>query len=85
LALLSGALTIIHSKLGCEQYQAECKKLVSFYRGMAEDYANLQFLDDLAEFRRQFIALNGQSSASAKSSSALPFAWAAAKAKKYGT
>jgi hypothetical protein len=38
---MSGALTIIHSKLGCEQYQAECKKLLSFYRGMAEERSAL--------------------------------------------
>jgi hypothetical protein len=46
LALASGALTIIHSKLGCEEYQAECKKLLSFHRGIAEDYGNLKFVDE---------------------------------------
>jgi len=82
LALVSGALTIIHSRLGCEQYQAECKKLVSFYRGMAEDYGNLQFVADAEEFRKRFFALNDQLSAAAKSASAWPFDWASAKAKK---
>src|SRR5215470_9129265 len=82
LALVSSAFTIIHSRLGCEQYQAECKKLVSFYRGMAEDYGNLQFVADAEEFRKRFFALNDQLSAAAKSASAWPFDWASAKAKK---
>lgn len=82
LALMSGALTIIHSKLGCEAYQAECKKLVSFYRGIAEDYANLEVVNDVEEFRKRFSALNDQLSAAIKSSSALPFDWTIAKAKK---
>jgi hypothetical protein len=83
LALLSGAFTIVHSRLGCEQYQAECKKLLSFYRGMAEDYANLQVIDDVDELRKRFLALNDLVSAAVKSSSALPFDWTVAKAKKY--
>jgi len=81
MALISGALTIIHSKLGCEQYQAECKKLLSFYRGIAEDYRNLQFVANTDEFRKRFFVLNDQLSAAAKNSSALPFDWAAEKAK----
>jgi hypothetical protein len=82
LALLSGAFTIVHSKLGCEQYQSECKKLATFYRGMAEDYANLQVISDPDELKKRFFALNDQLSAAIKSSSALPFDWALAKAKK---
>jgi hypothetical protein len=83
LALLSGALTIIHSKLGCEQYQAECKKLLSVYRGIAEDYANLQVVDDVDELKKRFSALNDQRSAIIKSSSGWPFDWAITKAKKH--
>jgi len=82
LALVSGALTIIHSKLGCEQYQAECKKLETFYRGIAEDYGNLRFVDDFDEFRKRFFALNDQLSAATKSASASPFNWAIAKVRK---
>jgi hypothetical protein len=82
LALMSGALTIIHSKLGCEQYQAGCKKLVSFYRGIAEDYANLQLLDDVDDFRNRLFALNDQLSAVVKSSPDLPFDWTITNAKK---
>jgi hypothetical protein len=81
-ALVSGAFTIIHSKLGCEQYQAECRKLLSFYRGIAEDYGNLRFLADAEEFQRQFFALNDQLSAAAKSASAVPYEWAISKAEK---
>ena len=75
LALVSSALTIVHSKLGCEQYQAECRKLVSFHRGIAEDYANLRFLDDVDKCRDRFSALNDQLSAMIKSSTSLPFSW----------
>ena len=75
LALVSGALTIIHSKLGCEQYQAECKKLLSFHRGMAQDYANLCILTDDEEFRKRLSTLNDQLSAMVKSSTAWPFSW----------
>jgi hypothetical protein len=82
LALISAGLTIIHSKLGCEQYQSECKKLASFYRGMAEDYANLQFIGEETELRKRVSALNDQLSAAIKSSSATPFDWAIAGAKK---
>ena len=82
LALVSGALTIIHSKLGCEQYQAECKKLLTFHRGMAEDYANLQVVNDIDEFRKRLSALNDQLSTAVKNSSALPFNWSITRAKK---
>jgi hypothetical protein len=82
LALMSGALTIIHSKLGCEQYQAGCKKLLNFYRGIAEDYANLQVLDDVDEFRKRLFALNDQLAATVKGSSDLPFDWTITNAKK---
>jgi hypothetical protein len=82
LALLSGALTIIHSKLGCEQYQSECKKFLSFYRGMAEDYANLQIIGDVDEFKKRLFALNDQVAAAVKSSSAAPFGWSVATATK---
>jgi len=83
LALVSGALTIVHSKLGCEQYQAECKKLLSFHRGIAQDYANLQIVNDVDECRKRFAAVNDQLSAAVKSASAWPFDWAMTKAKKY--
>ena len=83
LALLSGAFTIVHSKLGCEQYQGECKKLLSFYRGMAEDYTNLhlQPIIDAGEFHKRFFELNNQFSAAVKSSTAFPFNWATSIAK----
>lgn len=82
LALVSGAFTIIHSKLGCEQYQGECKKLLSFHRGIAEDYTNLQFVTDTNEFQKRFSALNDQLSTTARNTSAFPFDWAILKAKK---
>ena len=85
LALVSGAFTIIHSKLGCDQYQGECRKLLSFYRGMAEDYGNLRFVTDADEFRKSFSALNDQVSAAAKNASALPYEWVRARVQKRAT
>lgn len=82
LALVSGAFTIIHSKLGCEQYQGECKKLLSFHRGIAEDYTNLQFVTDTDEFQKRFSALNDQLSSAVKNTTAFPFDWATSKARK---
>jgi hypothetical protein len=81
LALVSSALTLIHSKLGCEQYQAECRKLVSFHQGIAEDYSNLRIVDDVDKFRDQLWALNNQLSAMIKSSPSLPFNWTLERAK----
>lgn len=82
LALVSAALTIIHSKLGCEEYQGECKKLLSFHRGIAEDYSNLELVADTDEFKKRFSELNDQLSATKKSTTALPFHWATAKAER---
>ena len=73
LALISGALTVIHSKMGCDQYQAECRKLLSFHRGVSEDYNNMATIDNIDEFRKQFTAINDQVSATLKTTSALPY------------
>jgi hypothetical protein len=80
LALASGALTIVHSKLGCEPFQAECRKLRSFYRGKAEDYRNLAVVTDIDDFRKRLLALNDQLAVAARNASALPFDWAKARA-----
>jgi len=85
LALVSSALTIIHSKLGCEQYQAECRKLVSFHRGIAEDYENLRIVDDVDKLRDRLSALNDQLSAMIKSSASLPFDWTVKRIKTKST
>lgn len=82
LALVSGALTIVHSKLGCEQYQAECRKLVALHRGIAADYGNLQIADDGEELKKRMMALNDQVSAAFRSATAWPFASTIAKAKR---
>ena len=75
LALISSGFTLVHTKLGCDQYQAECRKLISFYRGLAEDYESLLFAE-AEELPRRFSALNEQLSASIKSTTAMPFDWA---------
>ncbi len=73
LALISGGLTIVHSKLGCEQYQADCRKMLGLHRAIAEDYENLQVIDDPAVFGERLDALNNVMSSSLKSGSTLPF------------
>jgi hypothetical protein len=83
LALLAGAFTIVHSKLGCEQYQAECKKLLSFHRGIAADYANLLTIGDGDELRKRITALNDQVSTMLKSTTALPFESALERARRH--
>jgi len=83
LALVSGAFTIVHSKLGCEQYQAECKKLLSFHRGIASDYANLLTVDDTEDLKKRITALNDQVSAVLKATTALPFEGAIEKARRH--
>jgi hypothetical protein len=82
LALVSSALTIIHTKLDCDEYQGDCRKLVSFYRGIAQEYDNLEFIPDADEFRKRFLELNEELSAAAKTASALPYRWAVANARK---
>ena len=73
LALISGALTVIHSKMGCDQYQAECRKLLSFHRGVSADYHNMATVDNIDEFIKQFTALNEQVSSTLKTTTALPY------------
>jgi hypothetical protein len=82
MALVSAGFTVIHSKLGCEQYQAECRKLLSFHRGIAADYANLSLIDDPDDLRKRLNALNDQASAILKSTSALPFKFHLAPAQR---
>lgn len=82
MALVSGCFTVIHSKLGCDQYQSECKKLVSFYKGIAEDYSNLSLIDNAAEFREKMDTINNELSHTIKTSSAIPLNCAIDKAVK---
>jgi len=81
LSLMSGALTIVHSKLGCESYQAECKKLASIHRGIAVDYGNTLIVEDLQELRKRLISLDEQVAATIKSAGSLPFESAHQRAK----
>jgi|GEM_PF-3621077 hypothetical protein len=85
MAIVSGGFTIIHSKLGCDQYQAECKKLVSYYKGIAEDYSNLSLIGDADELKKELDALNKELSKTIKNSSIFPFDWAIDLANKRST
>ncbi|NJL40509.1 MAG: hypothetical protein HC840_12780 [Leptolyngbyaceae cyanobacterium RM2_2_4] len=60
LALVSSGFTIIHTKLNCDQYQAECKRLKSLYEGLSEDYANLEMESTVEDFRLKLKALNNE-------------------------
>ena len=82
LALASAALTVLHTKLHCEKYQAESKRLSMLYRGIALDYGNLQIISDPDELRKSLSELNKQASAVTKNATAEPFGWALKKAKK---
>jgi hypothetical protein len=82
LALLSSAFTIIHTKLGCESYQAECKRLSGFYRKIAEEYGSLKYIDEYGELKKQFLELNNKIVASYESAAASPFDWALRRAER---
>jgi hypothetical protein len=82
MALVAGGFTIIHSKLGCDQYQAECRKLVGFYKGIAEDYSNLSIEDDADELKKNLVAVKQRLSDAIKDSTAFPYNWAVNSATK---
>ena len=58
MALVSSAFTLIHNKLNCDQHQAECRKLRGIFRGMAEEYENLQSETDVDILKSKLDALN---------------------------
>lgn len=72
LALISSAFTIVHTKLNCDQHQAECKKLRGIYTGLSEDYANLQAESDVGELQKKFDALNLERTHIVKNTTAQP-------------
>lgn len=83
LALISGGLTLIHSKLGCEHYQAECRRLLAFHRGVAEDYRNLVAIQDPATLAKRVHDLNNELAGALRSSPVMPFEWSMRKANVY--
>lgn len=58
LALISSAFTIIHTKLNCDQHQAECKKLKGIYRSLSLQYSNLYIESDPDAYKRKLQSLN---------------------------
>ena len=72
MALISSAFTLIHTRLGCDEHQAECRKLQSFYQGLAIDYANLETESNPVEFKARLDSLNTRLAHTKKGSSALP-------------
>lgn len=72
LALVSSGFTIIHNKLNCAQYQAECRRLNSLYEGLSEDYSNLQIESDVEKLYSKLEALNKERAQVKKSAGASP-------------
>ena len=83
LALISAGFTIVHNKLNCDQHQAECKKLKNAYKGLSEDYANLQIVDDINILKERIEALNSERTILIKNSDADPSQENLNKAKAY--
>lgn len=70
LGILSAIFTIIHTKLNCDEHQAQCKILSRKFEAMAEGYLTLRTYTDekyyrekLQEMDQQFIKLLAESSA----------------------
>ena len=82
MALISSAFTLVHTRLKCDEHQAECRKLQSFYRGLAVDYANLETEADPAEFKTRLDSLNNSLAQVQKEISAYPSQRSYAKAKR---
>jgi cell division protein FtsL len=72
LALISSAFTLIHTRLGCDEHQAECRKLQSFYQGLAIDYANLETEANPVGFKAKIDSLNNHLAQAKKGSGAQP-------------
>lgn len=72
MALVSAAFTLVHTRLGCDEHQAECKRLRSFYHGLAIDYANLETEFNPAEFKAKLDSLNHELSQIRKGTIAYP-------------
>ena len=82
LALISSGFAIVHSKLGCDHHQSECRRLKGLYEGLSEDYANLLIEEDFGEFKKKLQTLNSERSQVIKSASATPSAQSFADARK---
>jgi hypothetical protein len=72
LAIVSAGFTIIHTKLNCDQHQAECRRLKSLYEGLSEDYANLEVISEFKDFESKLDALNTERSQIKKGAGASP-------------
>jgi hypothetical protein len=82
LTLVSSGFTIIHTRLNCEQYQAECKRLANLYDGLSEDYANLEMESTVEDLKSKLTALNNERSQVKKGSTAAPSTRSIAEARK---
>jgi hypothetical protein len=72
LALVSSGFSIIHSKMNCDQYQAECRRLQSLYEGLSEDYSSLQIESDAAKLYSKLETFNKERAQVKKSAGASP-------------
>ena len=81
MALVSAGFTIIHSKLNCDQHQAECRKLKSQYEALSLSYADLDTVTDESEFKRKMSELNSEFAQIVKNTTAEPSEKAIKRAK----
>lgn len=58
LGLLASALTLIHAKLKCDEYQAECRALQSKFESLAVKFSNLKIIEDKVELQAEFKKVN---------------------------
>ena len=80
-ALASSAFTMIHTRLGCDEHQAECRKLQSIYQSLAVQYANLETECLPEKYKTRLDSLNAEL-ANAKRSSAVPSPRSYARARR---
>lgn len=81
-AFISAAFTVVHSKLNCDQHQAECKRLKGLYQSLSEEYENLRIETDAEKFKSQLKKLNDQRAQIIKSSATWPSEGSQAKARE---
>ena len=83
LGLLSAVFTIIHTKLKCDEHQAECKGLKSKFESMAEQYLGLRTFDNEDVFRKKLQELDKEFSKILAEANAQPSNKAVSKAKEF--
>ena len=82
LAIISAAFTIIHTKLNCDEHQAECRKLKGQYAALSQAYNDLTLIKNEAELKNSIEVLNAERLQIIKGTTSEPSPSAFEKAKK---